>query len=137
MRLVAVLAVLCAASSAAAEINWFTVTGNPQRTDVDTIQVDPVALSRAAGTATMRVRVSRAAERTNWFGVPYRSYEGEVLFRCDVRQAEYLRATYFLEPLWRGPSHRVDDYKGERPPMRFKGVDPNPTERIVRAACGG
>lgn len=133
---VLLLAAVLLGRPAAAQSNWFTVTGNPARADVDTVQVDPVAVARDADGKTMNIRVSRAALRHNWEGVPYRSYEAQVVFRCAERRAEYLSATFHMAPLWEGVPHQTTDYAAKPPPMLFKDVQPNPTQRIVRAACG-
>ncbi|MBN8748657.1 Uncharacterised protein [Xylophilus ampelinus] len=116
--------------------NWFTVTGDPERVGVDTVQVDPVAVARDADGKTMNIRVNRAALRHNWDGVPYRSYDAQVVFRCAERRAEYRAVTYYMAPLWRGDPHLTVDYADKPRPMLFKDALPNPTERIVRAACG-
>jgi len=38
-------------------------------------------------------------------------------------------------PLWQGRPHKITDYANDRRPMRFLDVEPNPTNRIIRAAC--
>jgi hypothetical protein len=116
--------------------NWFTVTGDPERAEIDTVQVDPVAVGRDADGKTMNIRVSRAALRHNWDGVPYRSYDAQVVFRCAERRAEYRAVTYYMAPLWRGDPHLSVDYSERPQPMLFRDTQPNPTQRIVRAACG-
>lgn len=120
---------------AEAQTDWFTVTGNPRDASVDTVEVDPVAIQTHGALKTMNVRVSRATERLNWEKVPYRSYESQVVFDCRARKAEYLFATFYPVPLWQGPPHKVADYANDRRPMRFLDVEPNPTNRIIRAAC--
>ena len=132
-----VLALLGAAAfqSQATEKAWFTVAGNPRDAAVDTVQVDPVAVATTPERKTMYVRVSRASQRTNWEGVPYRSYESQVAFDCRARKAEYLIATYYMAPLWTGTPHTTTDYTDKPRPMLFRDVEPNPTQRIVRAAC--
>lgn len=124
-----------AAAAAQAQTAWFTVTGNPDDASVNTVQVDPVAIKTAGDFKTMNVRVSRSEPRTNWDGVPYRSYESRVVFDCRAGKASYLHASYYLEPLWQGASHKAVDYAGNPRPMLFRNIEPNPTERIVRAAC--
>ena len=128
----------CAASAAWAapeERAWFTVTGDALQPQADTVQVDPVALKAEGDFKTMRVRVSRGAERRNWDEVPYRSYQARVLFNCRTRRAHYLDASFYQEPLWRGNPHHSADYMRDPKPMLFVGMEPNPTQRIVRAAC--
>jgi hypothetical protein len=129
------LALAAAGVQAQTQTGWFTVTGNPDDAGVDTVQVDPVAIKTAGDMKTMKVRVSRSQPRINWDGVPYRSYESRVVFDCRAGRAGYLYASYYLEPLWRGAPHKDADYAGRPRPMLFRDVQPNPTERIVRAAC--
>ncbi|MDH6590606.1 hypothetical protein M2165_000495 [Variovorax sp. TBS-050B] len=118
---------------------WFTVVGDPLDRMVDTVQVDPdrVTGDPAAdgGTVEMRVRVNRAAPRYNWDGIPYRSYESRVVFDCRSKSAAYVHARYYAEPLWRGEPHHEADYADAPRPLRFRDMTPNPTARIVRAAC--
>jgi len=123
------------AGAGAAERSWFTVAGDARQPQTETVQVDPVALKSSGEFRTMRVRVSRAQERRNWDEVPYRSYESRVLINCRTRRASYLDATFYSEPLWRGNPHQVSDYQQNPQPMLFRGMNPNPTERIIRAAC--
>lgn len=121
--------------SAAAEANWFTVTGNPDDPGVNTVQVDPVAISVTGDRRMMNVRVSRSQDRANWEGVPYRSYDARVLFDCRAKKAEYRFARFYMAPLWQGEVHKTTDYSENPRPMRFLSVDPNPADRIIRAAC--
>ena len=39
-------------------------------------------------------------------------------------------------PLWQGAVHTRTDYTSDPKPMLFLDMTPNPTQRIVRAACG-
>jgi len=114
---------------------WFTVTGNPADPGVDTVEVDPVAVRTDGALKTMNVRVSRAAERRNWDGLPYRSYESRVVFDCRARKASYVEATFYPVPLWRGAPRPTVDYGPKPQPMLFRDVEPNPTQRLIRAAC--
>lgn len=118
-----------------AQTAWFTVTGNTRDPSVDTVEVDPVAVSVQGEYRTMKVRVSRSRQRVNWEGVPYRSYHSQVVFDCRARKGEYIVATFYMEPLWQGAPHTTTDYVTNPRPMLFKDMAPNPTERIVRAAC--
>lgn len=128
--------VLAAATWAQAQGNWFTVAGNPADAATDTVQVDPVSVRRERDGRIMYVRVSRATPRRNWEGVGYRSYESEVHFDCRTRRAHYRQARFYDEPLWRGDAHTRTDYTDDPKPMLFLDMAPNPTQRIVRAACG-
>jgi hypothetical protein len=114
---------------------WFTVAGSGTDPGADTVQVDPVAVGTDSGWRTMKVRVSRSTPRKNWEGVPYRSYESLVAFDCRAGRAQYRQASFYDEPLWRGAVKITTDYANDPKPMLFKDMAPNPTTRIVRAAC--
>ncbi|MDM0114104.1 hypothetical protein QTI66_18260 [Variovorax sp. J22R133] len=114
---------------------WLTVTGDPRVATVNTVQVDPVALQVNGDFKTMTLRVNRSQERRNWEGVPYRSYHARVRFDCRVMRAHYVDAIFYMQPLWRGDPHQATDYSSNPKPMLFLDVEPNPTGRIVRAAC--
>ncbi|MEB0057155.1 surface-adhesin E family protein [Variovorax sp. LG9.2] len=139
----AVVVVMAAASAAHAQtplqIEWFTVAGNPGDPASNTVQVDPVAIGvegdNRAASKRMNVRVNRSAERVNWDNIPYRSYESQVVFDCQARRAAYVQARYYAQPLWQGEPHTVADYGGNPRPMLFRDMEPNPVNRIVRAAC--
>lgn len=124
-----------AGASLAAEAAWFTVTGNAEDAAVNTVQVDPVATEVEGARRTMSLRVNRSQDRANWEGVPYRSYEARVVFDCRAGKAEYRFARFYMAPLWQGEPHRTTDYADRPRPMRFVDVEPNPTDRIIRAAC--
>jgi hypothetical protein len=123
------------AAQAAAPSAWFTVAGNPRNPAVNTVEVDPVALRDDGEVKTMNLRVSRATVRNNWEGVPYRSYHSQVAFNCRQRKAQYRIATFYMQPLWQGDPHQTTDYSATPRPMLFRDMEPNPTERILRAAC--
>ncbi len=132
------LALLLSATTAHAQgeagTTWFTVIGDPADARLDTVQVDPV--DRDGDAKTMRVRVSRAAPRTSWDGLPYRSYTANVAFECERKQARYLVITYYTQPGWHGePGQPVDYSVGTPRMMEFRDVMPNPTQRIIHAAC--
>jgi len=120
---------------AEAQTPWFTVTGNRADASVDTVEVDPVATRSDGELRTMNVRVSRSTQRRNWDGLPYRSYESRVVFDCRARKASYIEATFYAEPLWRGKAGPTIDYGSNPRPMLFRDVEPNPTQRLIRAAC--
>jgi hypothetical protein len=123
------------ACHAHAQTQWFTVTGNPSDASVDTVQVDPVATKTEGSLKTMKVRVSRAGHRLNWEKLPYRSYESIVDFDCRARKAGYVYAVFYPSPLWQGSPSKTMDYSDNPRPMLFLDIEPNPTQRIIRAAC--
>ncbi|WP_225782307.1 surface-adhesin E family protein [Xenophilus sp. Marseille-Q4582] len=134
MKRALLLAGCLIAHSAWAADDWLTLTGDPRQAGLDTVQVNPVALDRSADSRTLHIRVNRARLRNNWDGVPYRSYTAQVRILCEERRGEYLNLRMFVQPLWEGPVQDAH-YDEPRPPMRFRDVQPNPTERIIRAAC--
>jgi len=132
-----VLVLLLVWPAARAQTLWFTVMGDPGNASLNTIQVDPVPIEAKDGLRTMRVRVSRSLPRASWDGVPYRSYESMVVFDCARNSARYLSITYFDRPQWSGVSSKTLSYAAGQPRlMLFRDVEPNPTQRIIHAACG-
>jgi hypothetical protein len=132
------VAALCAGTARSdSHDGWFTVLGNPAEADADTVQVDPAPVEVRGEQRVLRVRVNRAVLRTNWENVPYRSYVARVLIDCRERRGRYQRIELFMRPLWQGGAHYTADYhrQPERP-MAFRDTQPNPTQRIIRAACG-
>jgi len=125
----------CAGVGASAQTAWFTVVGNPHAPDVDTVEVDPVAVTLPNGVKNMYMRVNRAKRRLNWDKLPYRSYEARVAFDCRANKAHYIIATFYPEPMWTGLPVITTDYSTSPKPMLFLDIEPNPTERIIRAAC--
>jgi hypothetical protein len=130
------LLVLFAVCPAFGQGSWLTVLGDAANPAVNTIQVDPAPVSITDAGRVLRVRVSRSADRINWDGVPYRSYESTVLFDCANRTARYLRITYYQQPAWSGEVFKSVNYSAAAPRwMQFREVEPNPNERIIAAAC--
>jgi hypothetical protein len=138
LRVTSIIAFLafaaCSGTHAATE--WLTITGDPNDPTVNTIEVDPVPIAVNGDGRTLRVRVSRSAQRVSWDGVPYRSYVSEVVFECSKHQARYTSLVFYLQPDWLGEPHKTALYpKTVMRRMQFTDVDPNPTTRIIRAAC--
>src|SRR6188474_2040038 len=119
-----------------AQAAWFTVLGDPKDPALNTIEVDPVPVSVQGELRTMKIRVSRSQPRTSWDGVPYRSYTSTVQFDCANKNARYLSLDFYQQPLWQGEPHKTSTYaEGVVRRMEFLDVTPNPTQRLVRAAC--
>lgn len=124
------------ACSLHAQTNWFNVMGDPQDPAVNTVEVDPTPVAVNGELKTMKIRVSRSAQRTSWDGVPYRSYTSTVLFDCASKTARYLSLDFYMEPAWKGASHQTSTYPPDvKRAMEFRDVTPNPTQRLIRAAC--
>jgi hypothetical protein len=131
------LLLMLALPLAYAQDPWLTILGDPTSANVDTIQVDPIPVSVSGDYRTMRVRVNRATKRTNWDGIPYRSYESTVVFDCASNTARYIEIRFYLQPVWLGESHQAVTYPNTMPRwMIFGEVDPNPYQKIIHAACG-
>lgn len=124
------------ASALQAQTTWFNVLGDPQDPAVNTIQVDPIPVAVSGELKTMKIRVSRSAQRTSWDGVPYRSYTSTVVFDCANKNARYISLDFYMQPAWKGESHKTSVYPADvKRPMEFRDVTPNPTQKLVRAAC--
>ena len=137
-KLPLLLALALAPMLAPADTLWLTVMGSASDPAANTIQVDPAPVEVKDEFRIMRVRVSRSSQRSSWDGIPYRSYESTVLFDCTQQNARYLSLRFFMQPGWAGESHKTSTYPPETPRwMEFRDVQPNPTARIIRAACLG
>jgi hypothetical protein len=121
-----------------AEAEWLTIVGDPDNPRENTVQVDPVPLSVSGENRTLRVRLSRSSQRVNPDGVPYRSFESTVLFDCATNTARYLETRFYDRPGWSGEVSKVLAYP-DHPPraMLFRDLEPNPSQRIIHAACEG
>jgi len=103
----------------------------------NTVQVDPQPFEVKGPVRALKVRVSRSGGRISSDGVPYRSYVSIVQFDCTRRNARYREVDYYMAPLWQGEPHQHRDYSGGEPQyLKFQGVEPNPTQRLVNAVCG-
>lgn len=119
-----------------AQTHWLTVMGDPHDAQANTVEVDPRPVSVNGPLRTMKVRVNRAAERASREGVPYRSFESQVVFDCANMTARYTTITYYMLPAWQGPSHKTAVFPESQPRwVEFRSLQPNPTARIIRAAC--
>jgi len=129
-------ALLGGVSALHAQAAWFTVLGDPQEPAVNTIEVDPIPVAVQGEVRVMKIRVSRSTQRTSWDGVHYRSYTSLVHFDCANKSARYASLDFYLEPLWKGQPHKTSTYpEGVMRRMEFRDVTPNPTQRLIRAAC--
>lgn len=119
----------------AAASEWFTVVGDPRRSNADSVEVDPTNLAAVGNLKLVKVRTNRATLRTNPRGVKFRSFEATVEIDCDQLTARYVRTQFYSEPLWKAPIDMIDYGASEESPMVFRGVEPNPAKRIIKAAC--
>lgn len=135
-KFVATLSMVISGASMAQTGDWLTVMGDRKDAALDTIEVNPIPISTTEDHRVMRVRVSRSEQRSNWDGIKYRSYEAIADFDCEAKTAQFQQIRYYMQPVWAGEPHATTSYtKSDPRPMRFRGVVPNPVERIIRAAC--
>jgi hypothetical protein len=132
-----ILVAACLAGHAKADIPWFTIIGDRNDPNADTIEMNPVAVSRDGPVRVMEIRVSRSAERTSGDGVKFRSFRGEVEFDCSRPSARFVRSKFFAEPLWESPTVQLSYPPSKLRPMEFRLFDPNPKDKVIRAACQG
>ena len=119
-----------------AATEWFNVVGDAANESLNTIEVDPTPVAITGESRIMRVRVSRSEDRVNWDGVSYRSFVADVLFDCPQLEARYLSIDYYRLPAWKGEPYLRRVYSQMEPRMMlFRDVEPNPHQRIIRAAC--
>jgi hypothetical protein len=123
--------------SAATQVEWLTILGDPANADANTVQVDPIPVSVAGEQRILRVRVNLAAPRASLDGIAFHSYESTVLFDCAVDTARYVEIIFYSQPVWSGAFRTVTPDAATMPRwMLFRDIEPNPKQRIIHAACG-
>jgi hypothetical protein len=132
-RLLLVLA--CLAIPCWADVPWFTIVGDRNDPNADTIEMNPVAVARQGQSVVMEIRVSRSIARTSGDGVQFRSFRGEVGFDCAQLTARFLRSQFYAEPLWRVPVQELRYPPDRVRPMEFRLFEPNPRDKVIKAAC--
>lgn len=130
-----ILAIAFLACNAGAEGLWFTIAGDRNDPHADTIEMNPIAVSRDGPKVVMEIRVSRSGERTSSDGVAFRSFRGEVGFDCSRRTARFLRSQFYADPLWQTPIKELRYSSGQVRPMEFRMFNPNPRDSVIKAAC--
>ena len=135
-RIIAVL-LSCVCLSARAQSEWLTVSAaDSSSADTDIVEVDVDSVAGKSGLRNMDIRVNRAKLRTSWDGVPYRSYTATVRIDCVAKTGRYLSLDFYRLPLCKGTSHKTANYElNNVRAMQFLDMQPNPTQRIVKAAC--
>ncbi len=115
--------------------DWFSITGDPDDAAANTVQVAPDSVVVFANLRFVKVRTNRAAVRQGYDGIPYRSYVSTAQIDCDTHAARFRKLELFEGPLWTGPHRSLEYAEADMPKMNFRDMLPNPTERIVQAAC--
>ncbi len=138
MRLLApslALALALGAGSLHADPLWLTLTGDPTRADRDSVQVRVDSVSLNGSTGSLQLRVNRSQAREAFDGQTYRSYIGWIKVDCPQQEGLFQQLQYYTEALWTGDTRVVNYVEPNTPRLLFKDMQPNPTERLIRAAC--
>lgn len=128
------LASVCT-GSAYADPQWLTVLGDPTKPAVDTVEVDAASAVTFGKARLVGIRVNRARDRVARDKQVFRSYVSMVIIDCDKRTAKHSSQTLFSEALWTGTPRSYTYADNDVRDMAFSGVQPNPKERIIKAAC--
>ena len=121
---------------ARAQSDWLTVVGFPDDPAIDLVQVQLGSRPLGPDLQNINLRVNRALTRTSTDGVVFRSFTATAVVDCLAKNGRFMTSAFYTLPLWQGEPHRTLTFSPtEVRPMLFRNIDPNPTERIVRAAC--
>jgi hypothetical protein len=116
---------------AQAEPVWFDVGGPGPSADVVELDVSDIKPGQAI--KSLSLRVSLAAERILPSGERYSSYTSEIEIDCAERAVIHRKQTRYAGPRWTGAA-TTQEFPGARP-MAFRGLQPDPKPRVLRAAC--
>lgn len=114
---------------------WLTVIGDPTKPAVDTVEVDAGSAVTFGKARLVGIRVNRARDRVARDKQMFRSYESMVIIDCNKRTARHSSQTLYSEALWAGTTRSYTYGDNDIRDMAFAGVEPNPKERIIKAAC--
>ena len=117
------------------DASWLTVLGNAEDPNVDTILIDPTPMEIKGQLRWMQLRLSRARQRTSTDRIVFRSFISVVEFDCEKRSARFTRTQFYNGPLWTSPGRAMDYPPWMVRPMVFREIEPNPRERVIKAAC--
>jgi len=118
----------------ATAVEWFTVTGDKSKPEVDTTQIDASTIDRRNNALGLRFRVTLAQARKGARGDTYQSYLSHIAVECASGAIFHEDQRRFLEPLWTGAS-TFERFPQARP-MAFVGLLPDPRPLILDIACG-
>lgn len=136
MKRTLLAAAMCVGSAHSVEL-WLTVIGDVTNPAVDTVEVATSTVAREGELRLMKIRTHRMHERVTFESKPYRSYLGQIQIDCTAEEARFRELRYFRGPLWTGQVRDVAFPRDAMPKVVFRDVQPNPVQRIVRAACQG
>jgi hypothetical protein len=123
-------------SSVKAQSDWLTVVGLQDDPSIDIVQVQLGARAAGSDLQAIKLRVNRAATRTSTDGVVFRSFIANAVIDCAAKSGRFTSSAFYALPLWQGQAHKTFAFSAtDVRPMLFRSIEPNPTERIIRAAC--
>jgi hypothetical protein len=114
---------------------WLTILGSTADPESDTIQIDPRPLDMKGQLRWMTLRLNRAKQRTSTDGIVFRSFTSVIEFDCEKRTARFTKTQFYNGPLWTQPGRTMDYPASMVRPMVFREIEPNPSERVIKAAC--
>ena len=115
--------------------SWLTITGSTADPDVNTIQIDPTPVDTRGQLRWMTLRLNRPKQRTSTDGIVFRSFVSVIEFDCEKRTARFTKTQFYNGPLWTSPGRTMDYPASMVRPMVFREIEPNPSERVIKAAC--
>lgn len=133
--LVAALCLLAAPPAKAAGPVWLTVLGDPLDPKAETVQVDVTSAVAFDDSRLVRLRANRGEPRVARDGTVFRSYSSQVLIDCLARTARHRSQVLYEAPLWTGTAHELTYRDDDVRTLAFRGMEANPKDRIIRAAC--
>ena len=119
-----------------ATTNWLTLVGNPRDAAVSTIEVYALPVVVSDNLRSLDIRVNRDQQSLSSEGIPFRSYSATILVDCYENKARFTTAAFYMTPLWEGTPHKIASWSAAQVrPVLFRNFDPNPRDKIIRAAC--
>ncbi|RYX94713.1 MAG: hypothetical protein EOO28_13945 [Comamonadaceae bacterium] len=135
MRIYLLALIVAAPHYALATPSWFTVMGDGADPKVDTVELNLEDVRAPGLNDLLFLRVTLAKQRTNPSGDKFTSYLSRIAIDCGKRSIVHVDQTRYVEKRWRGNA-TFENFPEVRP-MAFGGLEPNPKETILRAACRG
>ena len=134
MRALTIYLAGCFILPAVAQTNdlWFTLMGTLADGHTDTVQLNMSRISKAEHIESMELRVSLGERRTNGSEV-YQSYWSTIEIDCANSSIVHVEQRRYEGPRWTG-AETFQRFTETRP-MAFTGLQPNPKERVLKAAC--
>lgn len=138
-NLVLAITLACAAVhapwAAAQSPTWFAVVGEPGNPLLDTVEVDAASAVAFETMRLVKLRVNRAAPRTGFDGLEFRSYYATIMVDCAGMKAWHRTLSLFSEPLWHGQMRLLEYKESDGRSVAFADMSTNPRDRLIKAAC--